>query len=48
MNELRFWTNELLSFLSYLTSPRNIVLIVGGSVAGVLLWREFRKGKRPV
>jgi hypothetical protein len=43
MNELRFWTNELLSFLSYLTSARNIGLIV----AGVLLWREFRKGKRP-
>ncbi len=35
--------NELLRFLSHLTTPLNIGLIV----VGVLIWREFRKGKRP-
>jgi hypothetical protein len=34
----------LCNFVSYLSSPRNIGLIV----LSVLIWREFRNGKRQV
>jgi hypothetical protein len=41
---LRFLANWSATVVSHLTTPLNIGLVV----VGVLLWRELRKGKRPV